>query len=175
MITEIDSFEFTRRQDSCEDTTPIRDFARLTSLLADAAGDLTWRFDGWRERGNDGRDELLVRLRLSGSVSMRCGRCLGIAPIPLAVDRRFLLADSEDEAARLDEADEERDVLVSSRRFQLAELIEDEAILALPPAASHARCDPPLAGARADEDSSDETVRPNPFDALRGLKTGRSS
>ncbi len=175
MITEIDSFEFTRRQDSCEDTTPIGDFHRLSSLLAEPSGDLAWRFDGWRERGTDGSDELLVRLRVSGSVSMRCGRCLGTASIPLAVDRRFLLAGSEDEAARLDEADEERDVLVSSRRFQLAELIEDEAILALPPAASHARCEPPLAKSRVDDAPADEPAKPNPFEALRGLKTGRSS
>ena len=118
-----------------------------------------------------------LRLRASGTVGMACGRCLGVVTLPVAIDRTYLLVPSESEAARLDEVEDEVDVLVASRRFQIDELIEDEAILALPPSASHARCERP---APADVNRSAQApakapAAQSPFAALSALKSKRSS
>ena len=71
------------------------------------------------------------------------------------------------------------DLLVSSRRFDLAALVEDEAIMALPPAPRHDDCsapavaDAPAAGEGADAGPGDAAPAPrNPFGALAALKGG---
>ena len=59
-----------------------------------------------------------------------------VVDIGLDVDRAFLFASDEDEAARLDE-DQDDDLLVVSRAFNLIDLLEDELILALPIFGAH--------------------------------------
>lgn len=171
MPTEIDAFEFTRAALSAEGREPVASLVRLASLMADPAGELAWRFDGWRQRDASGNEQLLARLRASGTVGMRCGRCLGVVHLPIAIDRAFLLAGDESEAAKLDESEDDLDVLVASRRFSIVDLVEDEAILALPPAASHAQCDRPAdAGDVAASGSEPSAARASPFAVLASLK-----
>lgn len=171
MPTEIDAFEFTRAGLSAEGREPVASLVRLASLLADPGGELVWRLDGWRQRDASENEQMVARLLASGTVGMRCGRCLGVVGIPIAIDRAFLLVRDESEAATLDESEDDVDVLVASRRFSIVDLLEDEAILALPPAAAHAQCDRP-AGLDAATPSETEPAaeRPSPFAALASLK-----
>jgi uncharacterized protein len=175
MPTEIDAFEFTRSARSAEGCEPLTALDRLAACLANRDGSLSWRLDGWRQRDASGRDQMHLRLRASGTVGMACGRCLGVVGLPLAIDRGFLLVQNESEAASLDEAEEERDVLVASRRFQVTELLEDEAILALPPAASHAQCERPEAARASSPAPTDDLSLKSPFAALQALKPKRPS
>jgi uncharacterized protein len=170
MPTEIDAFEFTRSARSAEGCELVSSLDRLAAGLANRDGSLSWRLDGWRQRDASSREQMYMRLRASGTVGMACGRCLGVVSLPVAIDRGFLLVQTESEAAGLDEAEEEIDVLVASRRFQVIDLLEDEAILALPPAASHAQCERPTA-ARASKPAPTDDIRPkSPFAALQALK-----
>jgi uncharacterized protein len=60
--------------------------------------------------------------------------------------------------------DESVDVIVASRAFNIFELIEDEALLALPLAPRHPQCeDVHLPSLSLDEEAS-------PFSSLRGVK-----
>jgi uncharacterized protein len=180
MPMEIDAFELTRAGLSLEGCAAVESLGRLSSLLASREGEVAWRIDGWRQRDAAGVEQLQLRLRASATVGLPCGRCLGVVHWPLAIDRGFLLATSEAEAARLDDAEEELDVLVASRQFLPMELLEDEAILALPPASSHAECDRPevlerSAGSGQRPTSADGSAPPSPFAALQSLKRKPSS
>jgi uncharacterized protein len=180
MPTEIDAFELTRAGLSLEGCAAVESLDRLSSLLASREGEVAWRIDGWRQRDAAGVEQLHLRLRASATVGLPCGRCLGVVHWPLAIDRSFLLAASEPEAARLDDAEEELDVLVASRQFLPLELLEDEAILALPPASSHAGCERPevlerSAGSGQKSTSEDASAPPSPFAALQSLKRKPSS
>ncbi len=125
----------------------------------------------WSARGElrpvtGGRPELWLQLQAATTVTQQCQRCLQPMAVPLAVDRWFRFAASEEEAERLDEESED-DVLVESRRFDLPALIEDELILALPLVPRHEACPQPLAVPAA-EDATE--AAPNPFAALEALR-----
>lgn len=175
MTTEIDAFEFTRTGHSLEGCVPVSSLVRLASLLASGDGEVTWRIDGWRQATAEGLEQLHLRLRASGSVGLPCGRCLGVVVLPLAIDRSFLLAPTEVEAAELDDAEAELDVLVASRSFSVLELLEDEAILALPPAVSHAQCERPAALREGRAIDGEESAPRSPFAALQSLRRKPSS
>jgi uncharacterized protein len=96
----------------------------------------------------------------------------------LQVDRRFRFVRTEAEAARLDE-DSDDDVLVLEPRLDLAELLEDEFILALPIVPMHDSCPQPLLtpaqpglrpGVAAQDANATQAERPNPFAALAALR-----
>ena len=117
--------------------------------------------------------QLWLHLQADAEVPQTCQRCLGAFGQPVAVDRWFRFV--ADEATALAEDDDsEEDLLVLEPRLDLATLIEDELLLALPLVPMHEACPQPVrmsAGEPGDE-ASDE--RPHPFAALAALK-GRNS
>lgn len=127
---------------------------------------LQYRFAGCiDERGRPG-----ARLSLAGEIDLVCDRCGAALRWPLAAQARYYFVHSKDEMARLPIEDTEDEPLLGSARFDLVELIEDEAILALPMAPRHAACELALAGdsARADQTAAD---RPHPFAELAKLRS----
>jgi uncharacterized protein len=72
-----------------------------------------------------------------GTVKLLCQRCLDPVQVPLAVDAELQLAESTRE---ISEADDEIDRVLASRNMDVAWLVEDEVILALPMAARHDEC-----------------------------------
>ncbi len=95
-------------------------------------------------------------------------------PQHVAVDRALRFVRGEDEAARLDEESDD-DVLALAGRLDLAELAEDELILALPLVPMHDACPQPLAAdmAPAGADEAAGPARPNPFASLAALRGRR--
>jgi uncharacterized protein len=91
------------------------------------------------------------------------------------VARTLRFVPTEEEAARLDEAEEEEDVLALPRALNLHELIEDELILALPLVPRHEQCPEPLPWEpempTAPAEVPGEEVA-HPFAALARLKQG---
>jgi uncharacterized protein len=167
----IDSREFARTGRDLDGRLPVTKFDRLASLLASDTGELRWAAHGERRERPDGGHDDFLWLQLHGVVEMTCVRCLAGTPIRIEVDRGFRLVSSEAEASREDAEDVEFDVLASAQSFDLGELIEDEAIMALPPIARHDDCELPAgAGLGTDAPPADEPARPNPFAALAALK-----
>ncbi len=173
----IDTGEFARRGSALSATQPAADFARLRDLLADEAGTIGWELAGSRRPRPEGGSELFMRLRLTGDVAVACTRCLQPVRVHLDEERLFKLALTESQAEREDAQADDYDVLAGSPRFDVLELVEDEAIMALPIAPRHERCSLPGAGGGAqrasagDEDGdAQEPVRENPFAVLHKLR-----
>lgn len=152
-----------------EDRWPLVGFSRLAESLAAVPADETvaWRAAAQLRPVTGGEPERWLHLQARTTVPLQCQRCLGPVARPIEVDRRFLFVADEEEAERLDEESEE-DVLALQPRLNLAELLEDELILALPIVPRHeGECPEPLRPAGADD-----TGRPHPFAALAALRKG---
>ncbi len=179
-IPAIDTHEFTRRGDAAHGVEPLAALARLGSMLTSTEGELAWRLTGRSELGPDGSRSAFLRLALDGTVRMRCVRCLEAVALPLHVTRDYLLVATEEQAEREDADEEEVDLLVASRRFDLAGLVEDEAIMALPAAPRHEGCSAPVHGATSAAAGGDVAPRSDPaapagrhpFAALAALRDG---
>lgn len=172
----IDTHEFTRLGQQAEGVLAITDLPRLDATRAGEATPLHWSLQGESLLGPDGSRTALLRLNVQTRLEVACVRCLEPVWVELDLIRPYRLVGSEAQAEQEDAEDDEVDVLVASRSFDLAGLIEDEAIMALPLAPRHSHCtlpaslpaDPPPAAAAVSLDSPD---RPLPFAALEKLKS----
>jgi uncharacterized protein len=104
-----------------------------------------------------GKPEL--RLAVDGSVRLKCQRCLGDVDLTLRLDSRLELAASE---AEILAADDDVERVVAGRDMSVAELVEDELILALPMVPKHEQC---LAATGAEGGAE-----PSAFKALAALR-----
>jgi uncharacterized protein len=161
-IQPIDAFEFCRTGGTREGVTPVADMERLARDCASPDGEIAWKAEGGTSRQGFPQMRLAVR----GAVQLTCQRCL--APFAYEIDSSTLLMLGEDDA-KADEIeevidDETIDVIVGTRSMNLMDLIEDEALLALPQAPKHDVCpDTALLDSVRSEKKS-------PFDALKALK-----
>jgi|APFre7841882724_1041349.scaffolds.fasta_scaffold01123_7 uncharacterized protein len=112
--------------------------------------------------GTGAEGQPYLRVTADGAASMTCQRCLLALPVPIAVDAELELAESREAA---EAAEDEVDRVVASRSMDVAALVEDELLLALPMVAVHEGCELP---------AKDEGPRPSPFAALAGLRRGGS-
>lgn len=159
----IDTFEFCRLKERREGQFAVADLTRLVGELVNESGVLIWSLQG----GSNKSGYLQLVLKISGSVQLRCQRCLVSFEFPIESESTLVLAVDEKSADELDELldDDEIDVIVGSREFNLMQLIEDEALLALPLAPKHAIC-PDNAALEALKGVKKES----PFAALKNLK-----
>ncbi len=110
-----------------------------------------------------------LHLSVRTVLALTCQRCLGPVDIPVSIDRQFRFVETEALAEAQDDESEE-DLLVSSREFDLASLIEDEVLLALPLVPRHEVCPVAPKLAVADPDFEAASEKPNPFAQLAQLK-----
>lgn len=163
---------------SLQGERPQHELRRLAASLLPLPADgvpppVAWSATGEQRPQSVGAPQTWLRLQAHATVTLQCQRCLQPMAETVALDRWFRFVGSEDEAERLDEESEE-DVLVSSRRFDLLELLEDELILALPLVPRHETCPQPLPMTAGVDEVLDEAAAENPFAALAALRgTGR--
>jgi uncharacterized protein len=108
-----------------------------------------------------------MRLSVAGTVQLMCQRCL--TPFAYEIDSStvLMLGKDDEQADEIEEVidDESIDVIVGSRTMNLFDLVEDEALLALPLSPKHEVC----------PDSSlleaGKSDKPSPFAGLKSLKT----
>ena len=129
---------------------------------------LHWSASIQRVTDTTGNAQTWLQLVVEVSLPQICQRCLMPMEVAVHIDRPFRFVKNEDIALAEDEESVE-EVLVFSRHFDLAGLIEDEVLLGLPLVARHEVCpvEPTLSVADADFEKSAE--RPNPFSVLRQL------
>jgi uncharacterized protein len=158
----IDVLELSRTGGRIEGRLPIADMTRLRNELRDESGAIDYRLDARTD--SDGRPAAILTLK--GKLAMTCDRCG--EPVEIPADRRTAFYFVRDEA-ELDavpvSVEDEPEPLLGSEQFDLAALVEDEAILAVPLSPRHAEC--PANGVTADAAVSGGA--PNPFSALHGL------
>ncbi len=108
-------------------------------------------------------------LNVSTSLPLTCQRCLGPVDVAVQIERAFRFVETEAQAEEEDDESPE-DVLVLSREFDLAALIEDEVLMDLPAVPRHDTCPLPVKLAAVDADFEEVATKPNPFAVLAGMK-----
>lgn len=134
----IDVFAFCRAAESSSGSTAIASLARLTNELTDTAGALEWQLQG--SVNEFGHACLDVQVR--GQLTLICQRCLTPYVLELDSDSRLVLVKDEETADEVEELldDDSIDVVVGSKAFNIIDLIEDEALLAIPQSPKHTVC-----------------------------------
>ena len=157
----IDGFEFASAGAKQQGVWPLRDFPRLRDVLASDAGEVAYEISGVRdERGRPG-----LRLKVKGTLMLRCQRCLEAMAFDVDTDETLVLAATLAEIHAEPADSHAPDRVVAGREMGLRELIEDELILAVPYAPRHESCTP----AGTPEDVEDAATKVSPFAGLRGL------
>lgn len=148
--------------------------ANYERLLSESGGQdgqipLHWTAQFEFRTNATGEKSVWLQLTVDTQLEQTCQRCLQPAATALHVDRAFRFVASEAMAEQDDENCDE-DLLVSSRTFDLAALIEDEVLLALPLVPRHDVCPVPVKTSVADADFDQLATKPNAFAALAALK-----
>ena len=128
----IDGLQFARSGQERRGVVGMERLPRLVQLQGSTEG-LEYHLRGGR--AGDGKP--CLRLSVRGTVKLLCQRCLDPIQVPIAVDAELQLAES---AREISEADDEIDRVPASRNMDVAWLVEDEVILALPMVARHDEC-----------------------------------
>lgn len=134
----LDLFEFCRTTETRTSVIPVTQLLRLSAELVDNSGDLAWTLQGAQHAS--GHPQLT--LSVAGEVKLRCQRCLHPFSHALASQTVLVLARDEADADGIEAMlnDDSIDVIVGSRTQDLVQLVEDEALLALPLSARHDTC-----------------------------------
>ena len=151
---------------------------RLARLVAatlppqDGAGrpGIAWRASGARRALAGAGVQPSLSVGADTEVTLECQRCLQPMCVPLHAERRVFFVEGEEAAEALD-AESEDDVLAVTPALDLADLIEDELLLALPLVPRHDRCPEPLPRAFVEDDPALDPAD-NPFAVLAALKRG---
>lgn len=158
----IDAFDFSRSNGRRDGVTPVAAMSRLNQDCADHTGEIAWSVVG--STSKQGYPQLT--LSVAGTVQLVCQRCL--APYAFEMDSStvLVLGKDDEQADEIEQLldDESIDVIVGSRSCDVRELIEDEALLALPASPKHEVC--------PDTQALDslKAVKPSPFAGLKDLK-----
>ena len=157
----IDSLEFARRFGTLSGRLQLNTLQRLTEVLFDASGSLNYEVSGETAGG-----EAFLSLKLEGPLRLTCQRCLGALEFALSVRSRVMLVEpgspwpDDSQVGGLE--DDASDAIEASREMDIAPLLEEEILLALPIAPRHEQCEPPVAATALKEAS--------PFAQLARLK-----
>jgi DUF177 domain-containing protein len=191
---QLDLFEFARSGRQAAGVVHISQLPRMLNevpaevpaAVRDTA--FTWQAEGstqpeLQDDGTEGPQPYL-RLAIHGAAWLECQRCLAPYEQAFNVDAVYRIVGTEAEAEEFPLEEDEIDVIVGSRQFDLVELIEEELLLSLPLVPKHDVCptvhESLVSGAtgaeggeheQADEQGDAGSERPNPFAALQSLKS----
>jgi uncharacterized protein len=168
----IDPQRFAEERARCQGRVALAGLARLQDTWPDQQGEAqvslagTVDHEGWR----------ILDLTVAATLTGRCERCLQPLAVPLATTSRLAVVASEDLIGRLPEAYDPLLVATAETRIRVADLVEDEILLALPMIPCHEgqACPEALVpsaveiweGPRVEEQDPDGGRRENPFAAL---------
>ena len=124
----IDSLSFAREGKALQGELPVSGLERLHDALAEIAGSVVFRLAGRMSR----QDKPQLVLEVTGQVPVICQRCLGRLDYPLSIDSVLELIADEVDLSQDELEDDTRDFLPVARELDVAELVEDEILLALP-------------------------------------------
>jgi len=143
---------------------PVERLKRLAEYLTSPEGLVTGSVLLSREEGR-----IVAEVDLATTLAVRCQRCLQTLLLPIESHSRVVLV--ADEAAAVGVPPELETALAPEGRLALADLMEEELLLALPAVPRHAGDCPGVKRSEAKEDISQPTQRP--FASL-GELLGRS-
>ncbi|HEX7682086.1 MAG TPA: DUF177 domain-containing protein [Trinickia sp.] len=199
-----DVFEFARSGRQAAGAVRVSQMPRMLAEVPPEAPDrdtlFTWQVEGSTqpELQDDGAEaaQPYLRLALHGAAWLECQRCLTPYEQGFDIEATYRLVETEAQAEEFSLDEDEIEVIVGSRQFDLVELIEEELLLSLPLVPKHDVCpqvheslvsgaagefaselvDDENEGGEEDRASGDgeraDAGKPNPFAALEALKRG---
>jgi uncharacterized protein len=176
-MDRIDVFAVARSGAQWEGRLALARMPRLGASLfledpADGAGAVQYHCGGYL----DAQGRPALRLALQAVLPLRCDRCTRRLAFVLEAERNFYFVASSAQLAAIPIDDAAEEALLGSAQFDLAGLIEDEAILQLPLSPRHADCAPAVVlgpgnyGAQTGATDGPQAGRPRPFAALGALR-----
>jgi len=132
---------------------PLERFERVTPQLAVAQGMVDGSVALAREEGR-----IVADVAVTAQLQLRCQRCLEPMSWPVQSSSRVTLLESEAAAAGL--PPELETALAPEGRMRLADLVEEELLLALPTVARHPDGECPAPREEKQEDFAEPTQRP---------------
>lgn len=165
----VDTWGLARLGQGHQGEAPLTEFTRLLDgLPQQAERKVSWTLVG----ETDSLQRCFLTLRANAVVTLECQRCLTEFDLPLRVETRLQLVETEAEIEAEDEEIGEEDPdspdqVVGSAYFDVLSLVEDELILALPYVPKHEVC--PSLPKELDSEGGDAD-RPSPFAVLAKLK-----
>jgi uncharacterized protein len=159
----IDAFEFCRVGGHRQGETAVADLPRLAKESVDGVGTIRWSLQG----GRNGFGHLQLTLSVSGTMRLICQRCLTPFDFDIASDSVLVLAKDEAKADEIEVLlmDQAVEVIVGSNALNIADLIEDEVLLAIPLSPRHETCPDGLA-----PEVEKDAEKVSPFAVLKKLK-----
>jgi uncharacterized protein len=127
----IDSLEFARGSQQLDGEVQIAQLTRLADSLFNDVGALKYQLMG----GCDARQRPRLQLVVAGSINLRCQRCLGSLPFPVAAAASLLVL--TDKAGGATAELDDLDGVPADPHTDVWGLIEDEVLLALPLSPRH--------------------------------------
>lgn len=160
----IDTATFTREQQQRSGQLQLQALDRRVwshELLAQREGIIQYQVCG----GIDRWQRPFLDISVEGQLELVCQRCLQAVSWALNDQSHMVLFTSEQLLDEAMAADETLEGAVWSAEYNLAALLEDQILMAIPVAPRHEDCDHTLA-TQTNQDSG------NPFARLAGLKSG---
>ena len=164
-----DAFGLAARGESFGGEVDVSRRARIADRLAPTSAALiAWEISG----GRDGVGRPTLKVAIEGSLPLVCQRCLQPFELPVAQQTELLLARTEEELEPLDNSGD-AEVVLAAAPLDAMTLVEDEILLSLPFAPSHAEGQCPVRPAAvADSAAATAPGRTSPFARLSALKKG---
>jgi uncharacterized protein len=158
-----DSLKLVHDQQVVAGAMPVAGFVRLQDSLLHSDGTLAYRVQGTRDR----QQRSLLKLQVRGMLQLQCQRCLDGFDFKLDIDTALRLVAPEALDSEYTDDPDEPDCVAASAAFDLAELIEDEVLLALPAYPRHpaGRCT-----GTVNESGAASAAKITAFSALQALK-----
>jgi uncharacterized protein len=161
----IDTITFTRERQQCSGEVRLQALNRRVwshELLVQRDGIIQFQARG----GIDRWQRPFINVSVKGELQLVCQRCLQAVSWTLSDQSHVVLFADEQSLDEAMVADEALEGILWQEQFNLASLIEDQILMAIPVAPRHNDCDHVLA-------TSTNQASDNPFAKLVGLKSGR--
>jgi uncharacterized protein len=156
----LDPNSFTAQGETIQGEGVPGDLQGLEGVLHSGEGWFKYRVSG----GVTYNHQPELRIQLDGQMTLTCQRCLEGMPFKLDVDERLAMVRRESDLPALEDEKIGVDVIVLPERLDIAQIVEEEILLALPLAPCH-----PMGKCGA-EGLLAEKRRVNPFAVLAQLK-----
>jgi uncharacterized protein len=163
----VDAWRMVQSRRHFEGKLPLAAMPRLAADLAATHGDA--QFD--LEFGKDELGIAFLQVRVSAALPLTCQRTLDVFELPVQIDSRLGLITREEDEAGLPAGYEP--LLLTDSALRLADVVEDELILALPVVPVKPGTEQVQQSWGGDTDEAETPPRPNPFTALKQLKISR--
>jgi uncharacterized protein len=159
----INSIEFARNGESLNGHIAVAKLSRLQDLLSSSSGMLEYMLTG--KRGEN--DKFFLVCTVKGMLQLRCQRCLEALAYPVDFHSELELVGDEQVLPAVVNEDELTDAIKVDPNLDVLALVEDEVLLGLPMAPTHASGDCKVGR----NIGQAETDKPNAFSVLAALKT----